>query len=451
MEYTFHNINDAFYRLVSAVDHGIKHSDPILSKTNSRNGGVWQYNEPVTITYKNPTQRVLLNSHRHANPFFHLYEALWMLAGRNDVAPLKFYSSKIDQFSDDGKTFNGAYGYRWRQARTPGDIIQTYSDERDGGGLTGPGTQANRVVQRVGVDQLSIIANHLKALPNSRRAVLSMWNVADDLLRAGPEREDCPIVVTSRDICCNLNVMFSLRDLVKITQPTGNPKWDRNFEPTEYMSKALDMTVTNRSNDLIWGTLGANIVHFSILQEYMAARIGVSVGRYHHFTNNLHVYEWNWKPEEWLKEYDNPGRFNLDFYKNEQYRHNSKPGRSFIPLVRDSDTFEQELPVLVNHFGKPPGQYIMDIDELTEPFFRTVAGPMFQVFQLYKLRAHVSAMMMCSTVASPDWRRAGILWLTKQIAIRDDAEALKVARQTLRQDGYDLERELYHGGQEYVI
>jgi hypothetical protein len=38
------------------------------------------------------------------------------------------------------------------------------------------------------------------------------------------------------------------------------------------------MTVTNRSNDLCWGMLGANYVHFTILQEYLAARLGV-VGR----------------------------------------------------------------------------------------------------------------------------------------------------------------------------
>ena len=32
----------------------------------------------------------------------------------------------------------------------------------------------------------------------------------------------------------------------------------------------LNMTVSNRSNDVIWGTFGANVVHMSILQEYVA-------------------------------------------------------------------------------------------------------------------------------------------------------------------------------------
>ena len=40
----------------------------------------------------------------------------------------------------------------------------------------------------------------------------------------------------------------------------------------------LQMTVHCRSNDIIWGTYGANAVHFSILQEYVAARIGVDLG-----------------------------------------------------------------------------------------------------------------------------------------------------------------------------
>jgi hypothetical protein len=41
---------------------------------------------PVVTCYSAPTQRVLFSPMRDANPFFHLMEALWMLAGRDDVA-----------------------------------------------------------------------------------------------------------------------------------------------------------------------------------------------------------------------------------------------------------------------------------------------------------------------------------------------------------------------------
>jgi hypothetical protein len=53
----------------------------------------------------------------------------------------------------------------------------------------------------------------------------------------------------------------------------------------------LDLTVCCRSNDAIWGAHGANAVHFSVLQEYLAARIGVGVGTMYQWSNNYHAYE----------------------------------------------------------------------------------------------------------------------------------------------------------------
>ena len=53
----------------------------------------------------------------------------------------------------------------------------------------------------------------------------------------------------------------------------------------------LDMTVFNRSNDLVWGCCGANAVHFPMLQEYLAGRMEVDVGGYWQVSTNLHLYE----------------------------------------------------------------------------------------------------------------------------------------------------------------
>src|SRR5262249_11634251 len=148
-------------------------------------GTVLVIDEPVTITYTHPRERVLFNTVRDANPFFHLYEALWMLAGRNDVAPLSYYNSRMKEFSDDGKTLNGAYGYRWRNAR----------GREYGSGLTivmvddptlPTGKRPVCADLSVGsCDQLDTLVNHLRADPTSRRAVLQMWNVEDDLLKIG--------------------------------------------------------------------------------------------------------------------------------------------------------------------------------------------------------------------------------------------------------------------------
>lgn len=90
--------------------------------------------------------------------------------------------------------------------------------------------------------------------PKNRRVVLQIWNADFDL------------GASSKDIPCNL--MVNLR----------------------VVHDHLDLTVFNRSNDLLWGMLGANIVQFSFLQEYIANRIGLPVGQMHMISTNVHIY-----------------------------------------------------------------------------------------------------------------------------------------------------------------
>lgn len=368
MHLTTRNVNTAFRDLVSSFNVGTSDPKSNVVRRPSRNGPVLQCDDPVTITYTHPRERVLFNQVRDANPFFHLYESLWMLAGRNDVAPLAYYASNMANYSDDGETLNGAYGYRWRHAQT------SLGDDS-----VGP--------DNFEFDQLYILINHLKADPASRRAVLQMWNVEDDLLKIGPGEG------TSKDVCCNTAVYFSIR--------SGSPKFDEGKAGTVTVKSFLDMTVTNRSNDLIWGCLGANAVHFSFLQEYMAARIGVEVGRYNHFTNNLHVYESNWKPNEWLVS------------SNVTEGYGDMKGRSFIPLVKDPATFEQELPRFVERFsGKLPAEDLAD--DWKEPFLLDVAQPMLIAFACHKVRDYHGAFAGMEHIMADDWRIAATNWLTKR-------------------------------------
>lgn len=117
-------------------------------EADSRNGKVRRIPGPVATTYYKPTERMLLNPKRDANPFFHIFEGVWMLAGRNDVEFVKRFNSNIGQYSDDEKTLAGAYGYRWRHY--------------------------------FGEDQLKWLVNHLASGPNSRHAVLQMFHRLED-------------------------------------------------------------------------------------------------------------------------------------------------------------------------------------------------------------------------------------------------------------------------------
>ena len=393
-------------------------------RRDSRNGPVLVFPVPVCIGYEKPLERVVFCPERDANPFFHFFEALWMLAGRNDVEPLAYYAKQVREYSDDGKTFNGAYGYRWRDAEV--------GDSRDPGG------------KDCQVDQLDLIVNHLKADPNSRRAVLQMWNVEDDLLKIGcksmnprnpPQSEGEYMALVegvkvhdpgSKDVCCNLSVMFSIRKEC-VTLPDYDDRSDGYYE------RCLDITVTNRSNDLVWGCLGANYVHFSFLQEYMAARLGVEVGRYHHFTNNLHVYDWNWKPEEWLAD-ETP-----DFYTDFSLSEVDMPeewvlqrwGKSLakVPLIKDPVQFEKELIGFAEDFWGSPdrieGRGQESHAPLTEPFLADVVLPMLLAFGHWKEHKNGDeALGHLKNVAADDWRIAGENWIRRRIERRNRNETM---------------------------
>lgn len=132
----------------------------------SRNGSVYQARCPVASVYNKPNQRVLIHPWRDANPFFHFYESLWMLAGREDIKPLVRYVKRMETFSDDGHTMNAAYGYRWRSG--------------------------------FGRDQLREIVRILSKDKDDRRAVLQIWHPSLDL------------GTNTKDAACNMVVTFQV-------------------------------------------------------------------------------------------------------------------------------------------------------------------------------------------------------------------------------------------------
>lgn len=182
MHLSFPNVNSAFRTFVRRIRDGAIPTEVMPSRV----GEILRIREPVTITYENPTQRVLFNSARDCNPFFHLYESLWMLAGREDLAPLQYYVSTFGNFSDDGRTLHGAYGYRWRH--------------------------------QFGYDQLEEIVKEIRSNPWTRRCVLQMWDAKDTKVedptsdyRSKPDKYSDPWMAVNggKDVPCNLCALFS--------------------------------------------------------------------------------------------------------------------------------------------------------------------------------------------------------------------------------------------------
>ncbi len=295
----------------------------------SRNGNVRMFPGPVTTTFFKPTERVMFHAERDCNPFFHLYESLWMLAGRRDVKSVAHYVKRMAEFSDDGKNFHAAYGYRWRH--------------------------------HFKVDQIAKVIKALSANPDDRRCVIGMWDPRTDL---GFEGKDFP---------CNTTVMFAV-----------------NYQGN------LDMTVTNRSNDIVWGAYGANAVHFSILQEYIASSLGRAVGHYYQQSNNFHAYDATREPVDVLKHHlDNP------------YMAGEVEPFPLMPYPCQG-YFDLDLAV---YMDKGP------IVGFSTPFFRRVVTPMHHAHEAFKtggVERFFRAKEILLQCDATDWRKAATEWLERR-------------------------------------
>lgn len=234
MHFNARNTNDLMWPVYDALaEHGVKQ--------NSRNGEVVRLPGVTTMTLERPWERVNFCPLRDANPFFHYFEALMMLAAANDAKAHAAIVPNMMNYSDGGDTFNAYYGTR----------IREYDKIRG-------------QLQR---DQLAEVIKVLRNDPESRQAVVQIWD-PEDLWNT-----------KTKDKACNMSMVFEI-----VQSDLGQGV----IVPT------LNMTLFNRSNDAIWGTVsGANIFHFSMFHQYVSHALGVLMGSWTTVTNNLHVYTGN--------------------------------------------------------------------------------------------------------------------------------------------------------------
>ena len=292
----------------------------------SRNGPVKRIPGPVASTYRKPTERMLLDTRRDANPFFHIFEAAWMLAGRNDVKWLERFNHNISTYSDDGEVLHGAYGYRWRR--------------------------------HFGHDQLFWAIQTLVQDNDSRRVVLQMFDPIYDQYNY------------SKDIPCNTAVYLDIA-------------WGH-----------LNMTVSNRSNDIIWGAYGANVVHMSVLQELIAKACDVPVGEYTQISNNFHIYEKHWPLMECPHEAE---RYTYDVVA------------SHVPPVRSQATWQEDLLSIEAWCDEP-----REGSASNNPWVYGVLDPMFLSYQCYKSKNQEGAEQYAEQILDLEVRMACERWLARR-------------------------------------
>lgn len=321
-------------------------------RQQSRAGEVLAMSYPVMTCNNFPMNRVSFNSKRDANPFFHLMEALWMLAGRNDATWLdQFVGDFSSRFAEEGGRQHGAYGFRWRK----------HFELEGGGGHP---------------DQLDKAVKLLKKNPDDRRVVITMWDPMADLMR------------DKRDIPCNTHIYLRIRgDRGMRDLGHGNV--------VDFDERVLDLTVCCRSNDAVWGAHGANAVHFSVLQEYLAARIGVGIGKLYQLSNNYHVYT-SILNKVWPMEIEEGADI---YYK--------MPHAFAHKIVEDPENFDADLK---SFFGDH-----WDLDGYSNPFFHKIAIPFRESYALWRAKDYRAARYLIHQAPICDWSIAAASWYHRRI------------------------------------
>jgi thymidylate synthase len=173
----------------------------------------------VVLELADPRAR-LSRTERKGHVFSCLGELCWYLAKTNDVEFIAYYVERYRQEAE-GSVIYGGYGPRLFAMR--------------------------------GVDQVRNVIDLLKRKPDSRRAVVQLFNAED-------------IAADHKDVPCTCTLQFMMRD------------------------SRLHMFTSMRSNDAYLG-LPHDVFAFTMVQEIVARSLNTEVGIYKHAVGSLHLYD----------------------------------------------------------------------------------------------------------------------------------------------------------------
>ena len=161
-----------------------------------------------------------------------IYELLWFLRGDTNIKYLKDHKVSIwDEWADENGDLGPVYGHQWR----------AWPDYEGGT-----------------IDQIQMVVDQLKNNPNSRRMIVSAWNVAEVNKMALPP--------------CHSLFQFYVA-------PSATPG-----------SKGrLSLQLYQRSADTFLG-VPFNIASYALLLQIMAQVTGFEPGDFIHTTGDTHLY-----------------------------------------------------------------------------------------------------------------------------------------------------------------
>lgn len=189
------------------LDHGVEKSD----RTGTGTRSVFGYQMRFDLSDGFP---MLTTKKLHLKSIIH--ELLWFLTGDTNIAYLRQHGVKIwDEWADEHGDLGPVYGHQWRFWPTP-----------DGSSI----------------DQISALIDNIKTDPDSRRHIVSAWNVADVQHMALPPchalfqfyvgggRLSCQLYQRSADVF--LGVPFNIASYALLTMMVARVT---GYEPGEFI------------------------------------------------------------------------------------------------------------------------------------------------------------------------------------------------------------------------
>jgi thymidylate synthase len=197
------------------LEQGVEKAD----RTGTGTLSVFGYQMRFDLTQGFP---LLTTKKLHVRSIVH--ELLWFLAGSTNVADLHEHGVTIwDEWADENGELGPVYGKQWRSWPTPDSTGDT-------GGDTG------------GIDQISNVIDQIRRNPDSRRHIVSAWNVAEiDRMKLPPchalfqfwvadGRLSCQLYQRSADVF--LGVPFNIASYALLTMMVARVC---GLEPAEFI------------------------------------------------------------------------------------------------------------------------------------------------------------------------------------------------------------------------
>ena len=191
-----------------------------------------------------------------------IYELLWFLRGDRNVRYLRENKVTIwDEWADEKGDLGPVYGKQWRNwvktqsrpRKAPDSTTSqaTLFDLGESNGETMVTPAGPRVRSKHGIDQIATVIEQIKKNPDSRRLIVSAWNVADiDSMALPPCHALFQFYVSEGELSCQLY---------------------------------------QRSADIFLGVL-FNIASYALLTLMVAQVCGLKPGDFVHTFGDLHLY-----------------------------------------------------------------------------------------------------------------------------------------------------------------